>query len=512
MAFFVELAGKLNSIQLFPRDQTDRKTFLWESKIIRLRMPTRSSFRSRSCSQTDKWKSIFILKLVFYQVTKPSLLSSSVHLVLVYNECDITALKLKEAVVCNLTTRFLDFQHSVSSVSIADIKVGNAVPIMTNNKKKTFFVVLSRVENCGDFVGDLLSWSQNNLIYGVHFNRMVAEEDVLNFDCNKFPVDVTGFIFGKDNERLYSNCFPVLLYILHLVLGENGVRVKHPDNTTMVNDEDSGCSSDNKSIHTNNLKAGENVLTGQLNNIRVDSTYKWTLAFVYKEVTSVLDGLCKECHFIILPRRSIDEDIQKPSESDNIPTGSAVIDDLPGVFDSNLKDVPLMANVNEVLVYHYILHLDVCFEERCISGTEILFLKPASEEIVESEFQMCLDCTLIDILSVEEVILPEGDFNVHLHQGDNQCCCCCTPKQKSPGKPWCVSCRLLQKQEAAYRTKDLNFRTLPYAVYGWCIRVWNVEGCKKYWPRCVAIKYKTKPSGPSLAWSKDQDGKYEDSV
>ena len=178
-----------------------------------------------------------------------------------------------------------------------------------------------------------------------------------------------------------------------------------------------------------------------------------------------------------------------------------------------------MANVNEVLVYHYVLNLDVSFQEKSIFGTEILFLKPDNDEVAQREFQMCLDCTLIDIESVTELVLPDN-FDFHFHQ--EKCCCqshdlFAQENAHQTLTEFCMSCKLLQQNyhcnnnesNTSFSTtiKSLNFRTLPYAVYGWCLRVWNIPSSRNHWPKCVVIKYKTKPIGPSLAWCKDQDGK-----
>jgi len=67
VAFPVELAGKkLNSIQLFPR-QNGQENFPMVKQIIKLRMPTWSFSRSRSCScsQADKWKSTLTFHVMF---------------------------------------------------------------------------------------------------------------------------------------------------------------------------------------------------------------------------------------------------------------------------------------------------------------------------------------------------------------------------------------------------------------------------------------------------------------
>ena len=71
------------------------------------------------------------------------------------------------------------------------------------------------------------------------------------------------------------------------------------------------------------------------------------------------------------------------------------------------EDLPLMANVEEVLVTHYILDLSVDFEAKVMSGSIVLFLEPASNEVTNRQFQLCLDSTLVNIESVREITLPE---------------------------------------------------------------------------------------------------------
>ena len=161
----------------------------------------------------------------------------------------------------------------------------------------------------------------------------------------------------------------------------------------------------------------------------------------------------------------------------------------------NIVDLPLMANVDEVHVYHYVLDLDVKFSESRIDGNILLLIKPAKNCSVDRKFQMCLDCTLINILSVKEVNLPE-DFSLHF-QTDYKCC--------SGGGPLCGSCSFLSN----YSNKNclsLNYKTLSYATYGWCVRIWK-ETSSHVWPKCVWISYQTKPVGPSLTWRTDDDGR-----
>eukprot|EP00111_Clytia_hemisphaerica_P016524 TCONS_00048996-protein len=574
------------------------------------------------------------------QITHPKTINSLVNLVLVYDEYQSNSVLLKDAIVCNLKTRLLDFDHAVTNLDINDISLIDQVsPPIASSEKDTFFVVICSVHNPHSIIQEVVRWSKthsNASIYGVHFNYLQEKFENLAFE----DLAVSGFII--DNES-FSDIFPVLLYMVHLALGEHGV----------IDQKDKG------SLDTNT---------------RNKEASFWKFEDVYRETESVLKGLCEKCRLVgsfnnsfgdrrnivsdqshgvtslqtvttdigavqndtdpldkqlDLPTaptnnegeqsieclkihyeenmKQIGNDQDQPNISDSLIANSCeeMIKDLenkpttgfdtisdeskepskcitiedeeqPDVLDSNLKDVPLMANVNEVIIEHYVLDLDVSFDDKCISGTEILFLKPANEDVGKNEFQMCLDCTLIDIVSVEEVVLPEN-FKPHFHQ-DTYCCnrenlnlvqnsknevsgyhsliptaaedkmneefsrkdrtiverasqtieipmsrdgrgkvesidhdCQSTgieSSQSSHNNLFCSSCHILDggNEQTNYRTKSLNYRTLPYAVYGWCIRVWNVETSRHHWPRCVVIKYKTKEIGPSLTWCKDQDG------
>ena len=91
-------------------------------------------------------------------------------------------------------------------------------------------------------------------------------------------------------------------------------------------------------------------------------------------------------------------------------------------FNDNSRDLPLMANVDDVLVKHYILDLDVDFETKIISGTIILFIEPAKPGTNDCNFQMCLDSTMVTVDSAVEIPIP-SDLEIHFH---NERCCCMT--------------------------------------------------------------------------------------
>ena len=374
--------------------------------------------------------------------------------------------------MCNLKTRLSDFDHTVSNITMSEFEDGKFeyLPEM----QKIFFVVLSGLKkNLNLFLNGISGHLREKHydLYGIHLNEFDKSE-LKDIDLNN--IEITGFA----SSAVYSDCFPVLLYMVHLALGENGA-----------------------------------------------NNGSWSLIDVFNETTSVLKGLCEKCNLELvlgiegnLTKENYIYDAQDGHAADNKSCDSIEEPSL-SVLDSNLKDLPLMANVNEVLVYHYVLNLDVSFQEKSIFGTEILFLKPDNDEVAQREFQMCLDCTLIDIESVTELVLPDN-FDFHFHQ--EKCCCQSHDlfDQENAHQTlteFCMSCKLLQQNyhynnnesNTSFSTtiKSLNFRTLPYAVYGWCLRVWNIPSSRNHWPKCVVIKYKTKPIGPSLAWCKDQDGK-----
>ena len=296
----------------------------------------------------------------------------------------------------------------------------------------------------------------------------------------------------------------------------------------------------------------------------------WSFKDVYYEVMYVLEGLCRKCNLTLLDGSAVDttstesslvknNDIERELNSqiqtvkecehgdktdavsckipqnvlnhvltsenikmcdfisneekqdeklckDKIIKKSNQYNDSFDALTEGLKDVPLMANVNEVLIYHYALNLEVFFPEKYIDGSILLFIKPANSEVYKREFQMCLDCTLIDIVSVDELILPH-DFKYHFHE---QSCCCGGRKelnddekvQESLENNLCSCCNLIQNF-TNQKSSHLNYMKLSYAVYGWCIRIWTENA---HWPCCVRIKYKTNPKGPSLMWCTDQDG------
>ena len=163
-------------------------------------------------------------------------------------------------------------------------------------------------------------------------------------------------------------------------------------------------------------------------------------------------------------------------------------------------DLPLMANVDEVLVHHYILDLSVKFNEKIMKGNIVIFLKPRNEEVTKKQFQMTLDSSLVNIESVSEVALPD-DYKVTFC-GHKQSSLLAQDTSSSGAQNGFLGDILGDKSHT-----PLPFKGLSYSVYGWCVQIWKPDATGKAWPRCVWIKYHTSPEGTSLTWATDQDGK-----
>ena len=162
-------------------------------------------------------------------------------------------------------------------------------------------------------------------------------------------------------------------------------------------------------------------------------------------------------------------------------------------WDSS-NDLPLMANVDEVLVTHYILDLRVEFNEKIMKGSIVVFLEPCNDEVRKKQFQMTLDSTLVNIESVSEVIIP-GDFKVRPFT------------DQGASLSWQRCTGFLENFLGNKAQNPLPYKGLNYSVYGWCVRIWKPGAKEQSWPKCVWIRYHTSPEGKSLTWATDQDGR-----
>ena len=209
------------------------------------------------------------------------------------------------------------------------------------------------------------------------------------------------------------------------------------------------------------------------------------------------------------------------------------------------EDLPLMANVDEVLVEHYILDLNVDFEEQVMRGSIVLFLKPTNRKFTKRQFQLCLDSTLVNIESVHEVAVP-SDYKIqflggangsnsdsilskdfksasehrkytgfeessplekHLERSDPTSSDRCAGTDSKTSDPCSTRQEVFLRFLNDKSQNPLPYKGLDYSVHGWCVRIWKPGATGGEWPRCVWIKYHTSPEGQSLTWARDQDGR-----
>lgn len=172
------------------------------------------------------------------------------------------------------------------------------------------------------------------------------------------------------------------------------------------------------------------------------------------------------------------------------------------------NDLPLVSNVKDMLVKHYMFNFSCSFEERIFTCTMLIFLEPVTskteriqcicsqnnfqetkkdsisslvslneeENNSKENFKLILDCHKILVHNVEEISFAGAEKNI-MYKG-------CNPSAFSV-------------------TKKLNFSTDK-----WSLRIWSDSCfCKFCFPPFIRISYQTIPEGSSLLWVTDQDKK-----
>ena len=152
-------------------------------------------------------------------------------------------------------------------------------------------------------------------------------------------------------------------------------------------------------------------------------------------------------------------------------------------------DLPLMANVEEIRVRHYMMQLSFDFDNETVTGEAIIFCQQSSQlkskqNDTDKNFELILDHRHIDFLQVSEVTD------------------CCSELEL-----------ILSTFESR---KDLNImkscfqkpvKSLKFVTEEWCLRI-RKEGVSdiKDFPMVVKIAWKTQKQAKSLMWRQDQDG------
>ncbi|XP_054717894.1 aminopeptidase O-like [Uloborus diversus] len=174
--------------------------------------------------------------------------------------------------------------------------------------------------------------------------------------------------------------------------------------------------------------------------------------------------------------------------------------------DDKNNDLPLVSNVNDIVVQHYIFHFVCHFDEKSFKCHQILFLKPvlggnigsveedsyrcicdhskfsknelnksiASNAVSDYGFVLVLDSHKILVEKVEEIDIACTDYN---------------------------ALKYIAANPLLFSGHKLNFSSDE-----WSLKVWKDENtCNMCFPKILKITYSTLPDGPSLLWVTDQE-------
>ncbi|CAG7734515.1 unnamed protein product [Allacma fusca] len=156
---------------------------------------------------------------------------------------------------------------------------------------------------------------------------------------------------------------------------------------------------------------------------------------------------------------------------------------MPSIEEVYEKDLPLMSNVDQIHVSHYVMNLEFDTGQRVVKGKVLLFLKEDHNGTVArscrdenvgktNEKNKCshiiLDACALDVTKVEKVMVP-GGIDV-------------------------------QNLEDLYSTFEISDRCcreeLKFSVTKWSLDIWGWEE----FPDVVQIDYMTSRDTPSLHW------------
>lgn len=244
-------------------------------------------------------------------------------------------------------------------------------------------------------------------------------------------------------------------------------------------------------------------------------------------------------------------------------------------LDPDKDDLPLRANTNHMLVRHYVLDLTVHFQRKVIGGSIVLFLEPgvvsskqgelgsisntpvqnisrvSSKHDVSSpitpepnkvippeepsclsgvnyvnsglwgdeseEFTLVLDCCDLTVSKVEELDVTTVSDLKKL-DADNQHANTDHPSssliQRLLSMP--SDCWRLQHElyvQCSHSSTVHNAQPLRFHTDRWSLQIRKEGVCSPHdFPHAVRIWYETKPTGGSVRWTKDQDGRYQPCV
>ena len=146
-------------------------------------------------------------------------------------------------------------------------------------------------------------------------------------------------------------------------------------------------------------------------------------------------------------------------------------------------DLPLMANVEDIRVQHYMMRLSFDFESDTVEGEAILFCIHLDHNAVKNpSFEFFLDCRHIDFTDVSQVLDIDKEKDMILSSFE-------------PRKSLEMIKSCFQKQ-----TSRLNFTTDP-----WSLRISRSDQ-QLHFPQVFRISWRTQNGAKSLMWRTDQKG------
>ncbi|KAL1269755.1 hypothetical protein QQF64_032044, partial [Cirrhinus molitorella] len=239
-------------------------------------------------------------------------------------------------------------------------------------------------------------------------------------------------------------------------------------------------------------------------------------------------------------------------------------------LDPNKDDLPLRANTNHMLVRHYVLDLTVHFQRKVIGGSIVLFLEPgvgsskqgeagsisntpvqnisrvSSKHDVSSpitpepnkvippeepsrlsggndvssvlwgdeseEFTLVLDCCDLVVSKVEELDvttvpdLKKFDIDQQYAHTDHPSSSLVQRLVSMPSDCWRLQHELYV--QCSLSPTFHNAHPLRFHTDHWSLQIRKEGVCSPHnFPCAVRIWYETKPTGGSVRWTKDQDGR-----
>lgn len=195
------------------------------------------------------------------------------------------------------------------------------------------------------------------------------------------------------------------------------------------------------------------------------------------------------------------------------------------------KDLPLVSNVNDILVEHYIFDLKCNFDQKVFEGSVILRLKPVSDNCDKchgkynsKNWKKCnKEDQEPETINLSSKSNNENCFNLNsstlnaLNQDPDtsklnpfKCILDCQDikiykivEVENTSVPFTIS-----EQPISHDCLDLkNENCLNFFVDNWSLQIWKEKVyCAHDFPQTIRIYYSTQSKGLSLLWVKTQDG------